>query len=401
MAEARKGNMDQKMLQAQNEYQKMVDSIFGVGAIPITWPQSANHVTGTWLFNKDFIEFKNNYKERLERLHARLTTPQNKKVLSDLVAQIGDMNNWKGNYAELVAYDVLNTDYNREFELNVTRQADFALAQFMGKTNVNYDIFAFNDSYEVYLDVKAFTDTASDIINNGIIAKVLRLDEFRGQDIHIRPCFPLDDNEDYYNSLVKELQDELVFFTREVRDKKIKWEEYQSNIVPRLKYCIYTKDNYHYPYNGEYSPYRKAENMKDDLIKRYCNKFPLEAPFYLVLVNFAWYNQVDINSFGFNRYLYRSLARRTFMQYENDANDKSIHEIINSYNSVETAKFAARKLTGVIFIDDHSIKEKGQDIYIYENPNADNKCPRFSRYLGEVMRKAKDGEYDDFANDNY
>lgn len=389
-------------IKAQVEYQKMVDAVFGVGLVHADLHGTTNHVTGTWSFDNDFDYFKNNYKRLLEHLKNRFTTQKNKDTFINLVANMGDEQNWEGNYSELVAYDVLlNTDYNPRFYLNVDKNVSFSLAQNMGRKGVNYDMFVTGDAYKAYFEIKSFKDTVGEIVQNSIINKVLDKTEFKGSSVRVLANYPLDDCEVGYNRHVRDLQNELKQHIQEFLVHNLKREEFSSALLPQLSFVIYLDGVRVNSPIREYAPYRRAENMKDFVIQRYCNKLPYNAPFFLVFVNFAWYNHIDTDSFGFNKYLYRSLARRTFVQYENVALNKQITEINVNYTGNEMADFAARKVTGIIFIDDNSITNKGYNVYIYTNPNADNKCSGLNSYFNQVMRKAQYKEFDDFEYDNY
>lgn len=393
---------EERIIKAQEEYQKMVDSIFGDGVVHADLHGTTNHVTGTWGFDNEFDDFKNNFKRILEHLNSKFTKPNDKNTFFDLVANMGDEQNWEGNYSELVAYDVLlNTDYNPNYCLNENRNVSFSLAQNMGRKGVNYDMFVTCDAYRAYFDIKSFKDTVGEILENSIINKVLGKDEFKGSNVRVLANYPLDDSEVGYRDHVRDLQNELTQHIQEFIVHNLNIDEFQSAILPQLSFIIYLEGvNANSPIR-EYAPYRRAESLKDFVIQRYCNKLPLDEPFFLVFVNFAWYNHIDTDSFGFNRYLFRSLARRTFMQYNNAAHNKPINAINRDYTGKEMADFAARKLTGMIFIDDHSITNKGYNVYVYTNPNADNKCDRINSYFHQVMRKAKYAEFDDFVNDNY
>lgn len=376
----------------------MVDSIFGVGVISVKRNDVGNNVINTWEFANEYMVFKQNFQERLVRLHKAYKDRDNIKVIHNLVANIGEVKNWEGTYAELVAYDVMNTDYNEECKLDVSRDATFALAEKLGKKEVNYDIHM-NEDYGVYMDVKAFTDTVGDILQHSVIDYVRSQDDFKDKQIGIQPEYPFDDNDEDYKNNVKALQQELADRLHELLAEGKNKCSYTSGIVPRLTYRILIGKGI-LSTTSEYNAYRRAEQLKNFVIKRYCNKFPYNDPFFLVFVNFPWFNQKDRNNFAeFNKALYRSVSRRTFMQYEHS--DELIRDINPKYTGDELALFAAHKVTGMIFIDDHSITEASQDIYIYLNPNADNKRCCMDTYWNMLSRKGKAGDLDDMRYDNY
>lgn len=387
--------MEEK-LNCYDEFQKQIDDVLGRGTIVVNDKNFGNNVVGTWKYTEDFKTFRASLVDRIAKLKDSLSTESNIRVYKNLISNLGSSNNWEGTYAELVAYSILKNDYNEEYKLDVTRTASFALASKIGMSNINYDVLL--PDYGVYMDVKAFTDTVGDILHNGIIKNVLQQNEFKSLRLNILPQHPLDENDDLYKANVKSLQTELAEQLREMMKKGDKRHSFTSAIVPSLGYHILLGAGVNSS-ESSYSPFRHAEAMKDFIIKRYCNKFTIRRPFFLVLVNFPWYNQITRNSFGYNKIFYRSIARRTFIQYEK--NTILANSINPQYRGKGLAKHVARKLTGLIFIDDNSINGNGFDAYIYTNPNASNKCPRLHTYLEEILRHAQEGDYDDFIHDNY
>ena len=382
---------------AYNEYQKMVDDIFGLGTITVchVGEKKNNNVIGSWRNAKEFCEFKTNFQTRLFALKNFFRKKKNLHIIKNLVASIGDEKNWEGAYAELVAYNILKTD-NCEYTLDVTRKASFAIAQKMGMDYINYDVYL--PDYGIYMDVKAFTDTIGDILNHSVISKVLLQEEFKSLQLNILPQHPLDEDNENYVSNVRALQKELTEELRKMIAMGKKRYSYSSKIVGTLSMHILQGAGVNCS-ESCYSPYRHAESMKDFIIQRYCNKFPYRAPFFLVLVNFPWYNQITRDSFEYNSLFYRSIARRTFIQYEKNTIYAS--QINSKIKEKCLARNVARKLTGIIFIDDNSIQEDSYNTYIYLNPNAKNKRLICRTYLEEILRNAKKGEIDDFNCDNY
>lgn len=379
-----------------DEYQKVIDALFGAGVVRINPSVVSNNAIGTWRHADEFEMFKNNYTNKLQRLKDLYAGTKECGIIQNLAASIADEKNWEGAYAELVAYDILNTDYNAPLKLDNTRKASFAIAGKMGMKNINYDIYM--PDYGVYMDVKAFTDTVGDILNHSVIQHVLRSPEFAPYRINILPEHPLDEDNNKYTLNVGALQTELSNKLREMIATNSKRMSFASQIVQQLRFNV-LRDGGVNSSESTYSPYRHAEAMKDFIIRRYSNKLPITRPFFLVFVNFPWYNQITNDAFGNNKIFYRSLARRTFIQYKNDTILAS--SINGKIGDKSRAKNIIQKLSGIIFIDDHSITENSYNAYIYTNPNAKNKCRRLDSYFYEVLRKAKDGEFDDFQYDNY
>lgn len=390
--------MTDTRLNAFEEYQKMVDSIFGNDIINVDKTKFGNNIIGTWSYKNEFNDFKQNFSDRLKRLQAIYKDADNVTVIHNLVKNIGDNKNWEGIYAELVAYDVMHTEYNAEVKLDVSQNAAFSLAEKLGKKEVNYDIHMHED-YDVYMDVKAFTDTVGDILKHSVIDAITNLEAFKKYRIDVLPEYPYDDDDEDYKKNISPLREELRNALNDALEHNKLKHSFNSKVVPRLSFRILIGEGVNSTVS-EYDPYRRAEQLKDMIIKRYCNKLPYAKPFFLVFVNFPWFNQRDRDAFSeCNKALYRSIARRTFMQYEHS--ETLICDINPKYISDESAKFAARKLTGMVFIDDLSIKKSSQNIYVYLNPNADNKQERLHTYFHELSRKSEFGYYDDFLHDNY
>jgi hypothetical protein len=377
-------------LNMYQEYQKMLDSVFGTGVVFVKDKGDRNNVIGAWAYRNEFLNFKQNYKKRLIRLRDSFDRKENIKNIHRLISEIGYNRTWRGTYAELVAYDVLRSKADSEFTTDVTRDSSFALARYMDYDNINYDIH-YDDAKDVYMDVKAFTDTVGDLLNNGIIKKVLDMPDFKGKQINVMPQYPLVDVEDKYNAQVPELQNELIENLRKLLGSDCKTYNYKSEILPELSFQM-RKGPGMLSTLGEYNPIKRAEKLSDVLLWRYCNKLPFGKPFYLVFVNFAWYNQRESDAFDFNCEVYRHFAELTFSQYEKDET-KLIRDIKRGYRGPEAVSYATRKLTGIIFIDDNTITDSSHNIYIYENLKADNKSPEFGQYLQKLVEGTKEGEY--------
>ena len=124
-----------------DEYQKVIDALFGAGVVRINPSVVSNNAIGTWRHADEFEMFKNNYTNKLQRLKDLYAGTKECGIIQNLAASIADEKNWEGAYAELVAYDILNTDYNAPLKLDNTRKASFAIAGKMGMKNINYDIY--------------------------------------------------------------------------------------------------------------------------------------------------------------------------------------------------------------------------------------------------------------------
>lgn len=388
-------------LDAVVEYQKLVDFVFGKGVIKINSSTSpTNNIIMNWsdLYNGE--KFRAVFFNHIFELKNKLHSKNNTSALHNLIKGIADDKNWGGAYAELVAYNILNNNVINNLEIDVTKEASFSLANKMIKkdgkprSNTNYDVYI--PDFDVCMDIKSFTDTAGIILDN-IIKKVLSQPRFIKEQLSILPEYPLVDAEDKYEPHVKDLQDELSSQLDDLLKTDCKTRLYKSTIVDGLSFRISRGRNN--SRISEYGPYQRAEVLRDMVIKRYCDKLPIDTPFFLVMVNFSWYNQVDSDAFNFNRELYRSIARRTFLQYKNaDVQIKTLNPL---YIGDENASDAVKLLTGIIFIDDNSIKENSYNSYIYLNPYAKNKRPTLDLYLEEISRNSQKRDFDNFAHDLY
>ena len=134
--------------------------------------------------------------------------------------------------------------------------------------------------------------------------------------------------------------------------------------------------------------------------KRYTKKFMKKSPSLIVLVNFPWYNN-RINSFiDADELYYRALARRTFCGYKHSS--EAMVDINPKYIGTESPHEVSQHLSGIIFIDDHSIFTDTYSCHTYLNPNAINPITLGDSYLHEVVRGADSRSViDDFRGDNY
>lgn len=391
------------VLDSMKTYQDFLNEIFDEGGVVIPKKYEDNNITGTFKYPFEYCTFKRLLYQRYSRLKKTYENTDYYKRLLVKIKEVANRQNWKGAYAELVAYDILNRQKLAEpIALENSLAAETSIAQHMNKSNknkINVNLDGYISEYELYFDVKILADTVSEILDK-VINQALRKAGIEKKRCNILPEYDLVKNDSYYSNCVKSLSDELA---KGISDKN-GLNYVKSNIVENLAYRIKWGGGVNFR-EGSYDPYRNAEEMKDALIFRYAKKFLLDKPFFLVMVNFPWYNQLHDNSFDMNPVFYRSLARRTFMEYR--YSKKKMDEMLKKYDGNSsfdgdlTVNEVSRKLSGIVFIDDLSIKEDAYNCWVYINPNADNKSPRIRSYIDELLRKAKDGIYDDFEYDNY
>lgn len=377
-------------------YQDFADKIFGVGKINIK-SNNDNNVIGTLKYADDYLVFKKNFGNRLIRLRDRYSGTPFYKDLLDTVALIADEKNWEGAYAELAAYDIMSNDYLPDIiELNKTLPVADSFSGELGGKETNED--GFIKEYDLYFDVKILADTVGGILK-GIIDDAIRQAN-QEKICDILPEYLLDDDEQDYQTNRRKLMEELRDFLIANKPSDNKGKKcFHSSILPQLAYRI----NWGRGINsaiGEYNPYRHAEECKHLIFKRYTKKFLKKKPFFLVLVNFPWYNG-RIHSFAnADEVFYRSLARRTFCEYKNLPT--TMASIVNKFSGSESVYEVSRYLSGIIYLDDHIIKEDKYTCHIYTNPNAINWIRYGRSYLEQIVAGGDSRSlFDDMIHDNY
>lgn len=377
-------------------YQDLVNRIFGDDVIAIKQDED-NIIIGTLKYVNCYLEFKKNLEARLTRLKTRYEGTPSYTALLETVKQLADHRNWEGAYAELVAYDVMSNSFlSSNIELNKTMPVTASFAGEMGGSETNEDGFV--SDYDFYFDVKILADTVKGILM-GIIHEAVKRAGQEGL-CNILPEYPIDDDEQQYQKkrklLVEELQDFILSKRLDGNNGKVCM---KSNHLPFLYYRIIWGSGVNSA-EGEYNPYRHAEKCKHLIFKRYIKKFMKHKPFFLVMVNFPWYNNLVKSFINADEVFYRSISRRTFCEYKNLSTAMS--SIEPRYKGKETVFEVSNHLTGLIFIDDHSIKKDKYTCHIYLNPNATNKLTFGRSYLEQLVSQGCcGGIIDDMEYDNY
>lgn len=376
-------------------YQQMCDDVFGNGVIEIK-PAPSNNIIGTLRHLDDFLEFKKNFKNRLVRLRDRFKGTASYPALLEQVKQVADSKNWEGAYAELVAYDVMWNEYvMTPLELDKTLPASESYAGEMGYKATNEDGYV--PDYGLYFDVKILADTAGAILN-GIIDEAVDNSNQTAR-CNILPEYPYDDDDEDYSSnrsaLCKELTDFLTNNNTQTKGNKL----FRSCIINRLCYRVHWGEGVNSAMS-EYSPYRHAEETKHLIFKRYTKKIMKNEMFMLVLVKFPWYNNRISSFIDADHVYYRSLARRTFCGYIRDSSP--MNTIVPKFQGTDTVFDVSRHLSGMIFIDDNSIKESGYSCNVIMNPNALKINASARHYLESLVQNGDErGVFDDLVHDNY
>ncbi len=299
--------------------------------------------------------------------------------------------------AELIALDTLNINGYSPIQLDITLNASESFAsRFARRKNTNED--GCLSEFNLHFDVKSFQDTVRAILRNitdKVISSRRKNDEIlAGKNLYVEFEFPLTDSEEKYkgkvSDLIKEFDAKLTVGIKSI----------QSSVIPELRYVL--------NWGGvsgaisSYSPYKRAEDLVEPFLCRYVDKFLLNKPFILVVVNHSWFNQVDTGAFDGNKVLYRALSRRIFMQYRHD--NRLMSDLCRDFTGTETIDMVTRKLSGILFIDSRPtfpVEERNHWCF-YSNPRADNHINSKLLLLNELISLNRQCiEIDDFVDDNY
>ena len=384
------------MKTAWENYQQLCDRIFGKGSIVIKPTDKSNNIIGALNNPSDFIEFKTNFQKRLERLRRKFEGTTSYTVLKKTVKQIADPFNWEGAYAEIVAYDILhNGHHGSEFILDVTLDGKESYASDLGGKLTNED--GYLPDYDIYFDVKSLADTTGNILKELIYEACHKAGV--SSVCSILPEYPLDDDESEYQQKRRQLFDELRDYLAANKPAKHSLKSsFRSHVLPSVLYHVLWGCGVNGT-EGTYNATKHGENSRYIILKRYAKKFMKSHPSIIVLVNFPWYNN-RINSFAnADEEYYKKLAHETFSGYLNSSEPMS--KINPKYKGSETPHEISRHLTGVLFIDDHSIYTDTYSCHLYLNPNAVNKIENGNSYLKEVVKEADTHSIvDTLRNDN-
>ena len=382
---------------ACERYQKLVDEVFGQGVVNIK-EEPANSITGTLQHVGEYKEFKANLASRLHRLKALFEKTASYPALLTQVAEVASARNWAGAYAELVAYDIMwNDGLMGGIELNKSMPQTASYAGEMGYQETNED--GFIPELGIYFDVKILGSPVDSILS-GITEEALK--KFaQVQPCHILCEYPLDDDVGKYQGATRpKLLQELLAYLHQCNTLAARQSILRSQVIPDLAYKILWGGGVNSAMSA-YSPYRHAEETRHLVFQRYTKKLMKEDPFFLVLVNFPWYNGRVDSFIDADQIYYRSLARRTFCEYKNL--DVPMRAVVPRYHGPETVYEVSRHLTGIVFLNDNSITGDNYDCFAYMNPNAVNiPSPLARKYVISLVNHGVERSlFDDMAYDNY
>jgi len=375
-------------------YNALITRYFGNGTARCdTGRTASNHVIGA-LNHAQFECFKTAFQKRIERLSARYKGNHGLPHLLSAVNEVGSERNWEGAYAELVAIDFLNanTDYlTQPISLSRTVPASETLAGDMGMKNVNFD--GYFDDFGISFDVKVLSDKSRNILD-GIISQVVK--QLGLSRTTIQPEYPLDEDFVLFEQNRPALYNELLNAIS--NDAKAKPTHIRSTILPPLSYRMIWGSGV-LTTVSTYDPFRHAATHHRLLFK-HAKKFAKTSPCLIVFVIFPWFSEKLADISGSNEEFYRAFCRRFFCQYAKD--NRSATTVIKGIRGEITISEVTSSLSGVLFLEDHSITtstpdEQNVKAFAYLNPNASHRVNRFSRCYLKTHRVW----IDDFENDNY
>jgi hypothetical protein len=374
-------------------YKAIVEKYFGAGTATFATTSGAtNNLIGALNHTTEFSTFRFAFGKRMERLagHYPQSNP-NQKYLLERVNAIST-NEWDGAYAELVAFDFLNSnqDYlDGPISLSKDVPASETLASSLGMINVNLD--GFYEGFGVGFDVKALGDKSRGILD-GIIKEAKT--NLGIVSVVISPEHPLDLDYTLFQKNRKAILTELEAGINVSAQTTF----VISRAVPELAFRLMWGGGV-LSTISTYDPYAHAQNHHE-LFFTYAKQFSRNSPTLIVSVVFPWFSEQVTSNVGASEIFYRSLCRRFFCQYANDARPASSK--LKKYLGSETLAEVTKKLSGVLFLEDKSITSSAAaaqnvEAFAYLNPNATHKTGgHFRDYLSSLGFAV-----DDFASDNY
>ena len=366
-----------------------------------------NNCIGALISKDNFKEFKKNFEDRLERLVGKITEKSQRKEVIEKIKNLAEKNGrkWAGAYSELVALDFfLNSYYIEKFQFvnkcNTSEDTN-SLAARNNKKTIDIDI-SFNFRGKKYFtDVKSLVPTQEEVLDSVIENVAKRVPDKKiliGVD-DLRP-------------------ESLIDFQAVIDDERKNIEEaLAAGIKASESRVTYkTKNGSDYVFNIGYTgtlstmcsknPYELAEKDKYKYLNYYSKLLDIDYSVLTFVVN-PWFNRQITNFCDFNRVYYRSVSRRVFMEFKNDATPAALY-FRDIKNKAITVSDISTNIAGLLFIEDKSVKRDTDGIlykaYLYLNPNYANKKPLTVYDFSSAFEHSpisKMFEIDDFQHDNY
>ncbi|MFT7632347.1 MAG: hypothetical protein ACI87E_003399 [Mariniblastus sp.] len=374
-------------------YKAIVDQYFGPATARFDTASDVSNPIIEALNRTDFAPFRSVFLKRCERLAACYpASAPNYEPLKDRLNEMASPGKWDGVYAEMVAFDFLNSDrdwLSGPIELSRTVPAAETLTSEQGRQNANFD--GYYDDFDVCFDVKVLGDKSGAILD-GIISQVTGNLGISG--MAVSPEYPLDLGFDKLQTNRNELCAELEAAINIGERTPL----VRSRVVGELTYRIKWDSGVLMTANT-YDPFKHAADHHTLLFK-HTKKFSRNSPSLIVFVVFPWFSERVVTASFSSDVFYRSFCRRFFCQYAND--NRPASSMVESFNGNETVAQVTDKLSGVLFLEDTSIKSSNTDElnvegFAYLNPNAAKKVGgHFREHLSSL------GVFvDDFEHDNY
>jgi hypothetical protein len=385
---------------AIENYSRLIDNILGAGTTTFdTSKDIYNHVIGALNNPTEYNDFTANFISRLERLKTIYSThPTYLTEIKVQVNEVASVKNWEGAFAELAAYDHLNSDIlnhktyiHNPIQPNITLPNIKSFALELGKSATNLDGYV--EDRPLYFDVKCLKDNVTEILTG--IYNDLKT-HLGTNDIHITAEHELNISYDDFQKKRTQLLNELKAELNTITKKKI----LKSSVVSNLSYRILWGAGV-LTAERSYHPFSHAKNYHKTIFN-YANKFIKDEPTVIVLVVFPWYNLVISNFANSNVRFYRALARRVFCQYNHDTT--KFKTFNTSFTGEHTIFEVSKHLSGIIFLEDNTILSKEPNktnvkSFVYLNPNAVKPLTR--SLASDFIMGLHNTEYDDFEYDNY
>jgi len=382
-----------------DNYNKIIYNIFNQNLNHNKDMSKSNSVIGA-LNNNEYSSFRNCFESRLKRLGKIYSRNNvNRKSLFTKLKDVASNKNWEGAISELIAFDYLNRDFieNKDHIYNpicldkdVPNEKTFANE--LGKSGP-FNLDGYFEENDVYFDIKSFKNNVSQILN-GIFNDVKS--NLPKSDFFIMPEYPGDISYVEFKDKRAKLKAELLNIIEENPSIEYIKSEHISELSYRLRWTpglLITE--------GSFNPYEYAENYHR-LAFIHVDKYIKDRPSFLVFVVFPWFNGI-INDFReSNKIFYRAFSRRCFCQYKD--NSDLFKSIMPQFIGSETIYDISRYLSGILFLEDHSITCMHSNYsvvksYFYINPNAKNSLMKTILY--DYCIKLGKNDFDDFEHDNY
>jgi hypothetical protein len=381
-------------MNATEKYKKLVEDYFGSGTATFDIALPRNNVTGALARTDQYDAFREGFHARLSRLAACYESgnPYRKSII-EAVNNIAQPKNWEGAYAELAAIDFFNSDadwLSEPIELSRTVPATNTLAASKGMKNVNFD--GYYSEFEVSFDVKVLQDKIGSMLEKLATRVKASISE---PNLAIQPEFAIDMDFRAFDGKHQQLAKELALGLQGSNESG----SVKSTIISGLTYR-YRRTAGSLTTISCYDPYEHARNHHQ-LLFQHAKKFSRISPSVIVFVAFPWFSE-SVLSGGLspNEVFYRAFARRCFCQYAND--QTPANKLLEEMDDTVTMGEVTRSLSGVIFLEDHTVMEGDSEegrmkAFAYFNPNANHKLPRHYRQHLEALRVY----IDELEADNY